>query len=694
MRLAILFLMAGICGCNAVLGIVPGDERPEHPCHTVADCIPFVPECRQAIACVSYTCEYEDKAADTPISKQIDGDCLVAVCDGSGELKQLVVLTDIPEDNNPCTVGRCDQGTPHQDVKDLEIRCYSGPNETEGIGACKPGVWHCAPDGTPLECQGDVVPALEICDAQLQDEDCNGQTNESGTNCVCFSGDMSPCYSGPVDTLNVGLCHGGESSCAPSGLGYDVCQNEVTPVVETCDLMGRDEDCDGEINESGLNCSCGDGWFSQGEECDDDNLINADACSSMCKRTISSVALGGFHTCARLLDGSVKCWGRNAEGQLGLGDTAVRGDAPGEMGANLPAVSLGTLARAASVHAGSFHTCAWLVDGRLKCWGRNSFGQLGLGDVNPRGTMPGSMGDALPPVALGTGLIVQAMALGGHHGCALFQGGKVKCWGRNDTGQLGLGTTNHQGDAMNEMGDLLPFVDLGTGVQATAIAAGNAHTCVLLADGALKCWGYGGRGQLGLGTTDNRGDAPNEMGDMLPAIALGAGQKAVAITAAGDHTCVLLNDTQIRCWGANGAGELGLGDTMDRLDVAASSAIDLGVSVKVRGLASGAFHTCAQLADARIKCWGLGMTGQLGLEDMLSRGDDVNEMGDLLPALDFPGRVTTVVAGSFHGCVLLVDGTLRCWGDNANAQLGLGDILPRGDDANEMGANMPQVTPY
>ena len=102
--------------------------------------------------------------------------------------------------------------------------------------------------------------------------------------------------------------------------------------------------------------------------------------------------------------------------------------------------------------------------------------------------------------------------------CAVFDSGFVRCWGRNDRGQLGLGDTLDRGDAPGEMGVNLPPVDLGAGARAVAVVAGQQHACALLADGGVKCWGANGFGRLGLGDTANRGDNPGEMGDALRAI--------------------------------------------------------------------------------------------------------------------------------------------------------------------------------
>ncbi len=229
------------------------------------------------------------------------------------------------------------------------------------------------------------------------------------------------------------------------------------------------------------------------------------------------IAAGNGHTCA-LRAGTVKCWGYNGSGQLGLGDTADRGDGPGEMGVNLPAVDLGPGRTATAITAGEVHTCALLDDATIKCWGANGFGQLGLGDTETRGDGPGEMGVNLPAVDLGPGRTATAITAGGAHTCARLDDATVKCWGWNGFGQLGLGDTADRGDGPGEMGANLPVVDLGPGRTATAVTAGYTHTCALLDDATIKCWGANYAGQLGLGDTANRGDQSGEMGVNLPAV--------------------------------------------------------------------------------------------------------------------------------------------------------------------------------
>ena len=414
-----------------------------------------------------------------------------------------------------------------------------------------------------------------------------------------------------------------------------------------------------------------------------------------------SITAGYRHTCALLGGGSVKCWGRNANGQLGLGDQPARGDEPNEMGADLVTVDLGTGRTATAISAGNDHTCALLDDATVKCWGYNGGGQLGLGNTAPRGDGPGEMGDNLPPVDLGTGRTANAISAGDGYTCALLDNATVKCWGANNNGQLGLGNTAPRGDGPGEMGDNLPPVDLGTGRTATAIAAGGFHTCALLDNATVKCWGYNSSGELGLEGTTTRGDSGGEMGNSLPAVSLGNGRTATAVVAGTFHTCALLDDATVKCWGYNASGRLGLGDTNNRGDSPNPGhqmgnnlpAVDLGTGRTATAVTAGDTHTCALLDNATVKCWGFNNSGQLGLGSTISKGDNAGEMGDNLPAVDLgTGRTAiAVTTGAEHTCAVLDDTALKCWGLNVNGQLGLGSTDPRGDQPNELGDALPAV---
>ena len=354
-------------------------------------------------------------------------------------------------------------------------------------------------------------------------------------------------------------------------------------------------------------------------------------------RKVLQVVSGNWHNCARLDDDTVKCWG--AAGLLGLGGGTNHGKDPNSMGDNLPAVDLGANRTALELTAGGWHTCARLDDDSVKCWGDNGTGQLGLGDIETRGNQPGEMGDLLPTVDLGTGRTAHELSASLFHTCARLDNDSVKCWGAGNFGQLGLGDITIRGNEPGEMGDALPTVNLGTGRTALDIETNSDHTCARLDNNTVKCWGYNNAGQLGLGDNNNRGDEPGEMGDALPVVALGSGRTAQSLAIGFFHSCARLDNNSLKCWGYNAQGQLGLGviqqvghnpgDMGDSLP-----AVDLGTGRTVEEITSKYWDTCARLDDASVKCWGSNYSGQSGLGDLDSRGNQAGEMGDNLPAVD------------------------------------------------------------
>ena len=217
----------------------------------------------------------------------------------------------------------------------------------------------------------------------------------------------------------------------------------------------------------------------------------------------------------------MKCWGTNRFGQLGLGlAVQSRGGQPGDMGDALPFIELGTNLTAAELVCGGFHCCVILNSGGLKCWGRNDYGQLGIGNHLGRGTKSSDMGDNLPTVALGMGRNASFVSLGLLYSCVILSDDRVACWGQNVYGQLGLGDTTSRGTDPAHMGEGLELVDLGVPLQVVSLLSGDGHTCALLVSGDLKCWGLNDSGQLGLGDIDNRGDSHGEMGVALPSVSV------------------------------------------------------------------------------------------------------------------------------------------------------------------------------
>ena len=398
-----------------------------------------------------------------------------------------------------------------------------------------------------------------------------------------------------------------------------------------------------------------------------------------------TLGVGATHTCFVQAPNEVRCWGDNRSGELGLGDNWSRGINSYDMGERLPNVQLGMRTQAITVGNGA--SCALSEDGRVKCWGRNDFGQLGLGDSRPRGgalytdngepTDAGPMGAGLPYVDLGTGRTARAIVSGVKHVCALLDDYSVKCWGDNAKGALGTGDTVSRGGKPTQMGDKLLAVALGE--PANSIAAGDGSSCAVLASGTVKCWGDNAGYRLGIPGTE----AP-----ILTPTVVDVGTLAASVSARGNGYCVVTGNRRIKCWGSSDNGALGLGERTPRGQTAAQMGaalpfVDLGPipiagEAGTRGLASARDSVCALTTSNAIKCWGDNSLLQLGAAGP-SRGDDPGEMGDALPRVILdtePVQVRGITSspGSDTFCALTEEGAVKCWGnDSGEGNLGLGD---------------------
>ena len=545
-----------------------------------------------------------------------------------------------------------------------------------------------AGDCQRMVCNGNAGTTAEADDADAPDDgaDCTIEGCSMGSPVSMPAALGAPCDDGAGDACD------GAGQCVPT-----LCGDGLTTGAEACD-DGNTQSGDG-CDENCTTTACGNGIVTAGEACDDGGTSAGDGCGATCLvEAPPEITAILTETCARFAGGLLKCWGQNSAGELGQGDGMSRGDEPNEMGNALPAINLGAGLTAAAIAGGDEFMCALLNDGNVKCWGDNLSGQLGLGDFIGRGDNADEMGDFLPAVDLGFNKLAKALGGGEKHMCAILLDDSVKCWGINPFGELGLGDTVSRGYGPNQMGDVLPTVNLGTGLTAKALSGGFGHMCALLSNDSVKCWGYNAYGVVGLGNTSNRGDAPNEMGDNLPVVNLGAGKTAKAITSADNHACAILDNDSVKCWGRNSHGQLGLGDTANRGDGPSEMGnsllqVNLGAGKTATAIAAGAIHTCALLNDGSVKCWGSNFHGQLGLGDTSDRGDEPNEMGDSLPAVNLGSgkTATAITAGYQHTCAVLNDSTVKCWGHNLHGELGLGDASNRGDGPNEMGDNLPAV---
>ena len=241
---------------------------------------------------------------------------------------------------------------------------------------------------------------------------------------------------------------------------------------------------------------------------------------------------------------------------MGQGDTNNRGDEPGELDNNLLIIDLGSDFDVDQVSCGSLHTCALSTNQSIKCFGYGLYGQLGYGNGQTIGDDENEMGDDLSVISLGIDFLSIQVSCGWSHSCALSEDHQIKCWGLNLDGQLGQGDTTARGNGMNQMGDNLTPIDLGTGFKASIIRCGSNQVCALSTDYDIKCWGWNNVGQLGLDGTNSRGDQELEMGDYLPVLVMGTDFVSQLVGGGWSHNLALAADGSIKGWGYNLFGQL------------------------------------------------------------------------------------------------------------------------------------------
>lgn len=332
-----------------------------------------------------------------------------------------------------------------------------------------------------------------------------------------------------------------------------------------------------------------------------------------------SVALGDNSTCAILRDRQLSCWGENARNELTItSDTENRTSAT--------RVGLEAL----DYDNARDHTCVVLTDGTVRCWGEDEDGQL-----------DGTPGDAGPVLVPGI-TDATAVALGREHSCALRQSGKVACWGQNARGQSGDGTWVSPAAPK----DVLVLTDV------VEIDAGDAHTCARTSLGEVWCWGEAAAGQVGDGEYFPRSTPVRAVGVV----------DATSLAVGNDHACATVGSGQVWCWGLAGSLQTGYIPLLTvRDDPFAVDGIDDAIDV-----AAGDAHTCIVRRDGTGACWGSQHFGRLG------NGVFTNVATHLPQTVIGLTDAAAVDAGSQHTCALLRSGFVRCWGVGVFGQLGNG----------------------
>ena len=341
----------------------------------------------------------------------------------------------------------------------------------------------------------------------------------------------------------------------------------------------------------------------------------------------TSVSAGNHLVCALTSSGGVKCWGLNMYGELGNGTTA---------NSNAPVDVSGLSSGISAISAGNEHSCALTSSWGVLCWGDNGWGALGNGTT---------ANSNVPVDVSGLASGVNAISSGSLYTCALSSTGGVKCWGYNENGELGNGTSgNYSKVPVNVSG-------LTSGV--SAISAGVFHACALTSSGGVKCWGYNYNGALGNGTTANSN---------VPVNVSGLASGISAISAGGDYACALTSSGGVKCWGLNTYGALGNGSSGNKSKVPVNvSGLTSGVST----ISAGVFHACALTSSGGVKCWGYNQHGALGN----GTNTDSNVPADVS---GLASGVSAISAGGEHSCALTSLVGLKCWGYNYSGQLGNG----------------------
>jgi alpha-tubulin suppressor-like RCC1 family protein len=292
-------------------------------------------------------------------------------------------------------------------------------------------------------------------------------------------------------------------------------------------------------------------------------------------------------------------------------------------------------ATAYSISAGFLQTCAVTgPNGAAKCWGRNDYGELGTGTTT----------SSLTPVGVvGLSSKVAAVSAGGSRSCALTTSGGLKCWGSGP----GNGTS----------GSLTPVSVTGLATGVKAISVGGTIACALTTSGGVRCWGAGSLGQLGDGLLTS---------SLVPVSPAGLTSGVAAVSTGAQHACVLMSAGGVKCWGWNNYGETG--DQTGATTTATPTDV-LGLPSNVTGIFVGGYHSCAVTSSGEAWCWGENQAGQLGDGTTLDRATPA--------AVSTLSGVTSITGGTYHTCALVTGGAVSCWGSNNSGQLGDGTALDR-----------------
>ena len=302
----------------------------------------------------------------------------------------------------------------------------------------------------------------------------------------------------------------------------------------------------------------------------------------------------------------------------------------------------------------SYHACGLTVRGEAYCWGSNQYGQLG----------DGSTDDSATPVRVAGALTFSSLSAGEGATCGVTAAHVLYCWGRNESGELGIGSTDT--DAHTTPAPVAREV--------VAVAVGSGYACALQQDGAAYCWGHGSSDRLGSSEAVGYGANPSPL-------RVESGNRYVALSAGRTHVCAVTAGGAVECWGNNAYGQSGPGAPPQRLTRTPTPVG--GVSLTKVAVGTG-FHTCGLAANGAAYCWGRADGGRLGIGDDAPEpcGYDGREGCTHRPRAVAGGLAfASLSAGLEFTCGVTKDGNAYCWGNNSRGQLGTGDRASRNTPA-------------
>jgi len=389
-----------------------------------------------------------------------------------------------------------------------------------------------------------------------------------------------------------------------------------------------------------------------------------------------AITSGDDHSCALLTDATVECWGENAYGQLGSGSATGPDTCMPDLmslACATAAVKVSGLKGVIAVAAGSDHTCALISNGTVECWGVNNLGQLGNGTATGHASCLGLPCETAP-VAVSGLTNATAISAGGDFTCALLSGGTVKCWGDNELAELGAGGSTGPDTCGSFPCAEKPIAVAGlSGVEA--ISAGDVFACALLSGGTVECWGYNDDGELGNGTSTGPDACGTSACGTSPALVSGLTGVA-AISAASNSACALLSGGTVKCWGDNLFGAVGDGSstgpaTCKSTDPCATTPVAVPGLSGVTAL-SGGLANCALLTGGTVECWGTNEDGELGTGTTGPGACGAYACSTAPVVVTGLTGVTSIAAGNDHVCVIASGGAVECWGYNALGDVGDG----------------------